>query len=224
MSSSDLYSSVVLVGLILFTGFFGLQLYVNYYLYALTFLEAENIKCFFRDFVNNLELLMPTKYTFSLKYGVLMISIGGFQFLNFANETIFSSYYMVLKYISQYSIYPSKEVIIESGNSTYFSFRIIGYSNQLILYFYPSLCICENKIVVGTPIFKINSPIKIIYGNYIFNPSIVFINRFYSFIDVTPLNLYIHYCNFSYNFVFYAWRSSPLILNCGLILIRISGG
>lgn len=222
MTSSEIFSSIILIGLILTIGSIGLQLYTSYYNFTLASWEIEYIKSFFKDLVNGLNMLNPVEYSFSLKYGFLMILVDGFQFLNFANETIFSSYFMVLKYVSQYKIYPSKDVIIESGNSTYFSFYIVGCENQLILYLYPLISIDMNKIVVGIVIFNINNSLKVIYGKYIFHPSITFINRFYR--GVTPVNLQLHYHLHSYNFIFNMEKFSHINLDFRLISIGISGG
>ncbi|MEM3542700.1 MAG: hypothetical protein QXS19_02790 [Candidatus Methanomethylicia archaeon] len=222
MISSEIFSSIILIGLILTIGSIGLQLYVSHYVFTLVSLEIESVKSFFRDLVNGLNMLNPVTYTFSLRYGILIISVDGFQFLNFANETIFSSYFMILKYVSQYKIYPSRNVIIESGNSTYFSFYIVGCENQLILYLYPLLSIDMDKVIVGAVVFNINNSLKIVSGKYIFNPSIIFINRFYRI--TMPINMYLHYHFHSYNFVFNAEKFSHINLDFRLISIGISGG
>jgi|GEM_PF-1186452 len=224
MTSTEIPSSVILVGLILLVGSVCLQFYTSYNTYVLMLAEINDVKSFFYKLVDGIESGKMVVHTFSLKYGVLEFYINGFQIINFDNETLLSSFSINLRYVYRSSLYPYGNVIIEEGNRTYFSYSIIANGSMLILSIHPRIVFNGNSVLIGAVLFNINSSLKISCGKYSFFPYINIVKRFYSPTNpkISYMQLYSPTCSFIWSFN--SSRVNPLILNCIIISVNVIGG
>jgi len=224
MTSTEISSSVILVGLILLVGSVCLQFYTSYNTYVLMLAEINDVKSFFYKLVDGIESGKMVVHTFSLKYGVLEFYINGFQIINFDNETLLSSFSINLRYVYRSSLYPYGNVIIEEGNRTYFSYSMIANGSMLILSIHPRIIFNGNSVLIGAVLFDINSSLKILCGKYSFFPYINIVKRFYS--PTTPKILYMQLYSptCSFNWSFNSSRVNPLILNCIIVSVNVIGG
>ncbi|MCS7097030.1 MAG: hypothetical protein NZ926_00895 [Candidatus Methanomethylicia archaeon] len=222
MSSSEIFPSTILIALILITGYTCLHIYTYYHSTLMVFTEVNEIKSFFKELVNTIYLGNTISRIFSFRYGVLEFTVDGFQALTIANETIFSNFMIILRYVCYYTIYPYFDTIIEHGNYTYFSYLIIGNGNCLTLYLRPVLTMKNNSLFIGAVIFDITSSMKIVNGKYLFKPIVNVVNRIYNFFK--PLNIHLIYSKHSYRYGFNVSQNFPIALSCTLILVKVLGG
>ncbi|MEM2136395.1 MAG: hypothetical protein QXI93_00355 [Candidatus Methanomethylicia archaeon] len=223
MISSEVFSSIILVSVILVVGILGAQIYTSYHNATMISFELKDVESFFRALVYNLNSLTPMVYEFSLKHGIIEFYANGFQYLFFNNETIFASYVFIIRYNCIHRIYPSQKLIIHSGNLTYLSYSIIGYDNHLELHLYPIFMSENDSIIVYTIVFNVNSSLKIVEGAFSFTPKLSIIKRSCSFLEPRWVYTFLQYKNDSFQRYYLAHIFHPLILYCGVILVDVKG-
>jgi hypothetical protein len=224
MTSTEIPSSIILVGLILLVGSVCLQFYTSYNTYVLTLAEVNDVKSFFHKLIDGIEYGKIVVNPFSLKYGVLEFYVDGFQILNFDNETLLSSFSISLRYISHNSLYPYGNVIIEEGNRTYFFYSIIANGGTLILSVRPRIIFSGNSVLVGAVLFNINGSLKISCGKYSFTPYVNIVKRSYNPTTTRILHMQIYSPAYSFSWSFNSSRVNPLIFNCIIISVDVVGG
>jgi hypothetical protein len=224
MTSAEIPSSIILVGLILLVGSVCLQFYTSYNTYVLMLAEVNDVKSFFHKLIDGMEYGKMVVHRFSLKYGVLEFYVDGFQIINFDNETLLSSFSISLKYISHNSLYPYGNVIIEEGNRTYFFYSIIASGGTLILSVRPKIIFSGNSVFVGVVLFNINGSLKISYGEYSFTPHVNIMKRSYNPTTPKILHMQLYSPAYSFNWSFNSSRVNPLIFNCIIISVDVVGG
>ncbi|NHV11744.1 MAG: hypothetical protein HA488_00710 [Candidatus Verstraetearchaeota archaeon] len=224
MTSTEIPSSIILVGLILLVGSVCLQFYISYNTYVLMLAEVNDVKSFFHKLIDGIEYGKIVVNPFSLKYGVLEFYVDGFQILNFDNETLLSSFSISLRYIFHNSLYPYGNVIIEEGNRTYFFYSIIANGGTLILSVRPRIIFSGNSVLVGAVLFNINGSLKISCGKYSFTPYVNIVKRSYNPTTTRILHMQIYSPAYSFSWSFNSSGVNPLIFNCIIISVDVVGG